>query len=130
MTDQEMSTEERAARMLVDDLPDLAKRLHESEPTPAGLSGLSPDRELWAWMLPDPTVDVEGLRARGVPDPEIADSYFPLRKRLRQQAGLTYAEQQAYADRMQQRAMKAAERGSFGKPPERPTPPAGGLGNG
>lgn len=120
MADQEMSIEERTARLIADGLPDMVRMIHRMSARPYGVVKLTPDRELWAFGFHDDTVDVEQLRAQGLPEAEIADHYFPLRPKLREQAGLAFDEQRAYTDKLAERYLRAQETGRFIKPPDRP----------
>lgn len=119
MADDQQSIEEQVARMVLEDTDALAKKVHEISGQPYRVPNLTPDQELWAHAYEDTTVDVEQLRAAGMPESEIADHRFPLRAKLRAQAGLTYREQQRYSDRMAERYLAAQAAGRQPKPPER-----------
>ena len=120
MPEQKVSVEEMAARELAEDIPKLAKKIVDSSPQPYGVPDVTRDEELWAWNQVDDTIDVDGLRAQGVPEIDIAMQLFPLRKRLVEQGGADFKEQTRYAERMAARAELAMAAGKMGKRPARP----------
>lgn len=127
MADTEQTTQEMAARMIANDIQGMAKTIRNISGTPYGVAKLTPNDELWAWGYQDNTIDVDGLRAQGVSDPEIASQRFPLQKHLMEQAGLTTQEQHAYADRMTQRWMRARDAGTLPTAPSRKKLGIGGV---
>lgn len=124
MPDQTKTIETMAAEMVAEDIGSMAQTIKNLSGTPYGVHNLSPRNELWAWGYEDDTVDVDGLRASGIPDAEIAARRFPLQAHLMQQAGITQKEQHAYAERVTERWLRARDAGQLPAPPRRPTPGA------
>ena len=122
MEDDSTSLEQMAARLVAEDIKGMAKTIKGLSGTPYGVHNLTPRNELWAWGYEDDTIDVDQLRAAGIPDPEIAAKRYPLQKHLMEQAGLTTKEQHAYADRLTERYLRARDAGALPPPPKRPKP--------
>lgn len=118
--DPDKSETENAARILADDFLTLPKQIAEIQGTGYGMVDLTRDTELGAWAFEDEAVDVAGLRMAGHSDADIAKMRFPLRQRLLEQAGLTFDEQKAYADRMAARWLRARAQGRTPGLPPRP----------
>lgn len=110
-----------AGRMVVSDTDPLAKRVKEMSGRPYGLVNLTPNRELWAALHEDDTINVDELRAAGMPDSEIVMHRFPLLSHLMGQAGRSYDDQAKEATRLVERAMRARDAGRTPKPPQRQT---------
>lgn len=125
VNDPDISVEQRAALLLVEDLKRLPKAIAEINGNPPGVQHLTPDHELWAWNFRDETIrpeDIPIMRERGKSDVEIANAVFPLRRRLVEQGGVTYEEQEKQANRLAERAIRAQQRGHVPKPPPKPKP--------
>lgn len=117
--DPEQTIEEQAARIALSDMDGLARKAREMRGQPFGLPHLTPDQELWAWTHYDDTVDHHALLAQGLPPSEVAAKKFPLQQRMMEQAGTSFDEQNAYAQRMTARALSAYQSGRLPKPPAR-----------
>lgn len=115
----DLSLEEQAARLVASDTDALAKRVAEMSGTSYSLSHLTPNTELWSWNFRDPDVDENQLIAAGMPPSEREAHLYPLRSKLKDQAGRTYDAQAQYETRMRERAMRAEAAGRVPKPPER-----------
>lgn len=117
--DQTQTPEDQAARIALSDMDGLAKMAHEMRGQPYGIPHLTPDQELWAWMHHDESIDHNALLAQGLTPSEVAAKKFPLQAHLMEQAGTSFDDQNAYAQRMTARAMKAYQAGRMPKPPAR-----------
>ena len=80
MEEDGTSLEEMAATMVAEDIRGMAKTIKGLSGTPYGVHHLTPRSELWAWGYEDDTIDVDGMRASGIPDPEIAARRYPLQQ--------------------------------------------------
>lgn len=109
-----------AAEMIASDVVEMAKTIKGLSGKPYGVSTVSPRNELWAWGYEDDTIDVDGLRMAGVPEAEIAAKRFPLQRHLMEQAGVSYPEQEAYANRTTERWLRHRDAGTLPGPPARP----------
>lgn len=119
--DEQKTVEEEAAALVASDIVTMAKTITGLSGTPYGVTTLSPRNELWAWGYEDETVDVDGLRMAGLPDAEIAAKRFPLQRHLMEQAGVAYPEQEAYANRVTARWIRARDEGKLPSPMNRKT---------
>ena len=117
--DENMTLEEQVARRAYSNLEGLTRRVKEISGEPYGVPHLTPDQELWAWTFEDAKIHVDQMRAAGMTDPEIAAHRFPLRPKLMDQAGNTFNAQRKYAQRMEERRLRAAEAGRVPAPPPR-----------
>lgn len=113
----EQSIEEMTARMIIEDIDPLSRKVHEISGQPYGIPNLTPDQALWAFNYEDTTVDPDQLRAAGMGEAEIGDHRFPLRPKIRPQADLSYQGQQRWTDHMVERSMRAQEAGRQPKAP-------------
>lgn len=118
--DDQKTVEESAAELVASDIVSMAETIKKLSGTPYGVSTLSPRNELWAWGYEDDTIDVDGLRMAGIPDAEIAARRYPLQRHLMEQAGVSYPEQEAYANRLTARWIKARDEGRLPPPMKRP----------
>lgn len=117
--DKDITLEEEVARLVASDTDGLARRVKEMSGRSFGVTNLTPDQELWAWMQVDPTIDEAQLAAAGMGQAEINAHKYELRSKLMDQAGRTFDEQRRYHDRMEERRMRAEAKGHIPKAPPR-----------
>ena len=117
---QGTTVEEMAARELADDLKAVPKMVAQIKGISYGQQELTRDNELWLWGFRDESVDVPTLRAQGHSEADIALLAFPGRRKLIEQAGTTYAEQEVYANKTAASWLAAQAKGRLPKPPARP----------
>jgi hypothetical protein len=115
----DITLEEEVARLVASDTDGLARRVSEMRGRPYGVANLTPDQEMWAWTFADATINADELRMKGMPESEVNVHKYPLRSKLMDQAGRTFADQKRYHDRMEERRLRAEAKGHLPKPPER-----------
>lgn len=100
-----MTHDERVARQLIGDMTKQAYAIADSQEPRYGTKALSPEQELRYWMAEDPMVDIEALRAQGVPETAIAAQRFPFRVPMMRGGGraLSLAKQVGYVERLNKR---------------------------
>ena len=109
---------ERVARMAIDHIEESARLISHDLGAAYGVERLTPEQEDRYWMLMDPSVNADRLRAEGLPEEAIGSKMFPMRERMMRSGGrISLVEQVAYVDRLNARITRRAGTGSL---PENP----------
>ena len=118
VNDRRMSHMERVARMAIDHIEESARLISHDLGAAYGVERLTPEQEDRYWMLMDPSVNADRMRAEGLPEEAIGSKMFPMRERMMRSGGrISLVEQVAYVDRLNARITRRAGAGNV---PENP----------